>query len=268
MGRQFWFSILALILSAGRLAAQSSSSDQLQVSPPPIRRADPPSPTASAEELDRRADELRSEKAYLDALDYYRAAIQKNPTSASLHNKAGIAFLQMQRYKDAKREFERAIKIDAQYADAYNNLGVVLYEEKNYGKAIKRYEKAIAIRADAASYFSNLGAAYFSKKEFEKAMVAYRQALELDPDVLERTSRAGVSARLPSPEDRAHYAYVMAKLYARMGVTDRALEYLKRAVEEGYKGISDVYKDAEFTDLRKNPLFTELMAAKIQGIPE
>ena len=36
------------------------------------------------------ADTLRAEKAYLDALDYYRAAIAKQPTNAKLYNKVGI----------------------------------------------------------------------------------------------------------------------------------------------------------------------------------
>ena len=60
----------------------------------------------------------------------------------------------------------------------------------------------------------------------------------------------------------------MAKLYAKMGATDRCLEHLRRALEEGYKGIGDVYKDAEFAELRKDPRFAELMAARPPAIPE
>ena len=120
----------------------------------------------------------------------------------------------------------------------------------------------------AASYYSNLGAAYFAKKQFEKASLSYSKALELDPDVFERISRAGVQAQLPSPEDRARYDYVLAKLYARMGVAERSLRYLKKAMEDGYKDIANVYKDNEFTTLRKDPRFAELMAAKTTAIPE
>ena len=43
----------------------------------------------------------------------------------------------------------------------------------------------------------------------------YAKALELDPDIFERNSHGGLQARLPSPQDRAHYDYVLAKLYAR-----------------------------------------------------
>ena len=39
----------------------------------------------------------------------------------------------------------------------------------------------------------------------------------------------------------------------KAAVTDRSLQYLRRAMEEGYKGIEDVYKDSEFAGLRKDP---------------
>ena len=269
MRRQSLFCLLvSAVLAGSNSQAQVAPSEQVQVAPPVVRRAEPPAANATAEDLEERGDQLRAEKAYLDALDYYRAALAKKPNSAQIYNKAGIAELQTQRYKEARKNFERALRADRQFADAYNNLGVVYYEQRNYGKAIKQYQRAIELRADAASYYSNLGAAYFSRKDFERAVLAYSEALHLDPDILERTSRIGVAAQLPSPEDRAHYHYVMAKLYAKMGATDRCLEYLRRAMEEGYKGIGDVYKDAEFAELRKDPRFAELMAARPPAIPE
>jgi hypothetical protein len=73
---------------------------------------------------------------------------------------------------------------------------------------------------------------------------------------------------LPSPEDKARYEYVVAKLYAKMGVPDRSLHYLRKAMEDGYKDIKDVYRDNEFSTLRKDPRFTELMAAKTLAISD
>jgi len=110
--------------------------------------------------------------------------------------------------------------------------------------------------------------AFFAKREFEPAVSAYQHAVELDPDVFERTSRGGVQAQLPSPGDRAHYDYTVAKLYAKMGYSDRSLEYLKKALEEGYKDFKNVYKDEEFAGLRKDKRFTDLMATKPVALPE
>src|SRR5438128_247041 len=132
-------SLLTLVLGVSSfLSGQVAHSEQVQINPPLIRAIDPPAPDASVGDLEARADQLRTQKLYLDALDYYRAAMAKEPNSARLLNKVGISELMMQRYKEAKRTFDQSIKSDRQYADAYNNLGVVLYEEKKYGGAIKQ----------------------------------------------------------------------------------------------------------------------------------
>jgi tetratricopeptide (TPR) repeat protein len=241
---------------------QASHSEQVQIRPPLLRTIDPPAPDATAADLEARAEQLRASKLYLDALDYYRAALAKEPHSASLLNKIGITHLMMQRNREAKKCFDQSIKADRTYADAYNNRGVALYEELKYSAAIKDYRRAIAIDGTSASFYSNLGAALFAKKEFEPAVLAYERAVQIDPEVFERTSRGGVQAQLPSPGDRARYDFTVAKLYAKMGYADRSLEYLKKALEAGYKDFNNVYKDAEFAELRKDKRFTELMAAK------
>jgi tetratricopeptide (TPR) repeat protein len=275
MGRQFLLFVLLTVLGSSPFSLAQArhfipprTSEQLEVSPPPVRRADPPAEDAAVAELESRGDTLRAEKSYLDALDYYRAALAKEPKSARLYNKIGINELQMARFGDARKDFERAIKCDRLFADAHNNLGVIFYLQKKYGPSIKRYEDAIKLRDDSGSFYSNLGAAYFSKKDYVKASLAYNRALQLDPDIFERSSHTGVLAQMSSPGDRARFYYVLAKLYAKSGVTDRSLQYLRRALEEGYKGIDDVYKDSEFAGLRKDPRFTELMAARPVAIPE
>src|SRR5882724_13709917 len=103
------------------LPAFSQNTEMVQVGPPPIRRAEPPAPSASAVELEGRGDQLRAEKAYLDAMDYYQAAAQKATISAGLLNKMGICDLMLQRYKEARKNFNRAVKTDRNHADAYNN---------------------------------------------------------------------------------------------------------------------------------------------------
>jgi tetratricopeptide (TPR) repeat protein len=252
--------LVVLLISSTSAFTQVSHSEQVQIAPPMVRAVEPPAPDATVADLEQQGDQLRSDKLYLDALDYYRAALNKAPKDARLYNKIGIAELLMQRFKEARKSFEVSIRTDRHYADAYNNLGVIFYETKRYAAAVKQYEKAIAVDNSSASFYSNLGAAYFSKRSFEPAVAAYSHALELDPDVFDRTSRTGVQAQLPSPEDRARYDYTVAKLFAKMGLSDQSLEYLRKAMEAGYKDLKNVYKDSEFAQLRKSPRFTELMA--------
>ncbi len=258
--------VLSLITPA-LVAAQLSELDQIQIAPP-MSQVQPPSKDATAAELEKRGDELRAEKAYLDSMDYFRAALAKAPNNAQVLNKVGIVELLLQRYREAAKDFEQALKKDHKFAEAYNNLGVVHYERRKYGAAIKQYRKAIDLSPDGASFYSNLGAAYFARKDFEHASEAYTQALRLDPLIFDHTSHTGIAAQMASPADRAHYDYVLAKLYAKMGDSDHSLQYLRKALEDGYKAVNDALTDPEFTDLRKDTRFTDLMKARPIAIPE
>jgi tetratricopeptide (TPR) repeat protein len=244
----------------------ASHASEAATVPQQVRRAEPPPANASAAELESRGDDLRDAKFYLDALDYYRAAMLKGGETAVLHNKSGIAHLQLMRYDAAKREFKRAIKMDPHYAEAHNNLGVIAYIDKNFGKAVKYYREAIKLNGASASFHSNLGSAHFARKDYEKAMAEYAHALELDPEIFERRSRGGVSLQMISGEDRARYDYTLARMYARSGNLDRSLIYLRKAMEEGYQGINQVYKDSEFAQVRKDPRFAALMASRPTAI--
>jgi len=263
MRRQYAFCEILIVCSFLTPLAQGAlSAAQVEVVPYIIHRAKPPAVSATAEELEKTGDQLRSEEAFLDAFDYYQAALVKHPNNARVYNKLGIAELQMQRYKDARKDFEKSIKLDRTFASTYNNLGAVYSAQKKYSAAIKQYKKAIQLEPGVATFYANMGAAYFARKDFEPAGTSYARALELDPDVLERHSRTGIAAELPSSEEVARYAFILAKLYARTGAFDRSLEYLRRAIEAGYKGIEAVYKDSEFAGLRKDPRFTVLMTPK------
>jgi tetratricopeptide (TPR) repeat protein len=248
--------------------SQVVASEKVQVRPLSIREGESIVAGASATDLEKSGDESRAAKAYFDAHDYYEAALRKNAGSAELYNKLGITDLMSARLVEARKNFDHAVKLNPHYAEAYNNLGVVEYVQRRYSKATKDYEKAIRYGPDDASYFSNLGTAYFSRKKWDKATKAYARAVSLDPNVFSRASHVGVEGQISSPEDQAHFAYLLAKLYAKDGFTDRSLECLRRAMEEGYKNVDEVYKDVEFTALRKDPRFAQLMASRPVAISE
>ena len=258
-----WFALLFTLTAVGSFAQTEipliNDSSQTMTTPTQLRRIEPPSPTASAKELEERGDILRAEKYYADAIDYYEAAIKKSSGPAQLYNKEGIAELQMLHFNEAKHLFERATKSNREFPEATNNLGVVYYNMRSYGKAIKYYHRAIGMNNDSASFHSNLGTAYFAQHKYEKASREYATALSLDPEIFERHSQAGITAQMSSPEERARYSYVIAKMFATRGDVDRCLLYLKKAMEEGYKVAEGFEKDREFASYRKDPRFLSLL---------
>jgi len=221
--------------------------------------------TGTPQELEEQGDQLRAQKRYLDSIDYYNAAIAQQP-SALLWNKKGIALLFITRTKEAQKSFQQALKLDKNSAESLNNLGFVEQMQKNYSKAMKYYSKALAIRPNSATFHYNLGAAYFAKHDFDKATQEYRTAYQLDSDIFLRVSKMGVIVQTSSPEDRAAFSFMVAKMYAQSGDFEHSLEYLRKAMEEGYKGINKVYTDAEFASLRTDPRFADLMAQRPPSI--
>lgn len=245
--------LFALFPLCSHAYAQASQPSGAQISVPP------PPDTASALQLEETADTLRARKDYQHAITYYRAALLQDPKNAVLFNKCGIAALQLNNTAAAKKDFKRALKLNPQYAEALNNMGAAYYMERNYKKAIREYSKAIVQRDDMASFYANLGTAWFARKKIDQAMEQFARALQLDPQVLLRTSQSGIAAQISSPEDRAHFNYVLAKLFARQGNIDQSVEYLRRAKELGFAHLNDVYKDPEFTAVRTDPRFTGAM---------
>jgi tetratricopeptide (TPR) repeat protein len=229
-----------------------------------------------AKELESRADALRSQKDYIAAANLYHDALRKSPKNAILWNKLGMTelvigsgaqgFDRTSRFNSARMDFEQATKLKKDYAEAFNNLGVVYYQQGNYNKAISRYKSAIAIR-DSASFHSNLGSVYFAQKKLPLAMNEYMLALQLDPEVFERSSTTGLIGRVSRPEERAKYAFMLARLYAKVGDVDHAINQIRTALENGYKELDPLYKDQEFAAVRNDPRFTQLMENKPPGIP-
>ncbi len=259
-------SLLVIAATASAQMQMPGSQSQIQEVKPVVPAPQVSLTTSSPQDLEARGDVLREEKNYLDAIDYYDAALKKKPDPI-VQNKIGMTYLSMGNLDKAQKALQKAIKMDKKYAEAINNLGVVFYLKKKYGPAEKNYKKALALR-ESASFYSNLGTVYIEQKEYDKGMAEYARAYQLDPGVFERSSRSGVSARMQSPEDRARFFYMLAKLYAGQGDFDRSLEYLKKSLEDGYPEIDKVYKDAEFASLRKDQRFTELMSQRPVPIPQ
>ena len=153
----------------------------------------------------------------------------------------------------------KAAKLNSKFADAVNNIGAVEYMKKNYGAAAKHFKKAVALEETRPAFHVNLGAAWFSQKKLERALAEYGRALELDPAALKQESKAGIAAQIASPEERARYSYMLAKVYAKRGDVDGCVMCLKKAKEQGYRDLANVYKDEDFSAMRANPKLHEVV---------
>jgi tetratricopeptide (TPR) repeat protein len=159
----------------------------------------------------------------------------------------------------AKKNYERAMKLDPKYSEAINNLGTIYYARKSYRRAIGLYKRSLRYSEPSASVDANLGAAYFARKDYKDASKWYEEALKLDPDVFEHHSTFGTLMQERTVEERAMFHLYLAKMYAKNGANDRALIYLRKALEEGVKEREKIPTLPEFAALKTQPAFKQLM---------
>jgi tetratricopeptide (TPR) repeat protein len=204
-----------------------------------------------------RGDIQMARKMYREAVESYSAA---DTRSAVILNKMGIAYHQMLELDLARRSYEKAVRADSKYSEAVNNLGTIYYAKKNYRKAVSQYNKALKLKPASASIYSNLGTAQFARKKYKQATEAYETALRLDPEVFEHRGTHGVLLQERSIAERAKFHFYLAKTYAKAGSIDRALAYIRKALEEGFKEREKFQKEPEFAKLQELPEFQQLMA--------
>jgi len=213
-----------------------------------------PSPAALTAE--QRGDILMARKMYREAIEVFS---EGNPKDPVLRNKTGIAYHQLLQFDKAQKCYEQAIKLKSDYHEAINNLGTIHYARKNYRRAISQYKRALKLAPTQASVHSNLGTAYFARNQLELALQEFRTALTLDPEVFEHHSTYGVMLQERSVQDRAKYHYWMATLYASQDRPDLAIQYLRKALEEGFKERKKLTEEPAFASIRELPEFKQLL---------
>jgi tetratricopeptide (TPR) repeat protein len=215
-----------------------------------------PNPKPIPLTAEARGDIFMARKMFREAIETYD---QSDPKTAVVLNKLGIAYHQMTNFDLARKFYLQSMRSNPKYPEAINNLGTIYYAQKNYRKAISYYRKALVLAPKSASIHSNLGTAYFARKNYKLALDCYQTALSLDPEVFEHRNSHGVLLQERTVAERAKFHFFMAKTYARSGQTERALLYMRKALEEGFKEKSKFIEDSDFASLRTLPEFDELL---------
>ena len=245
---------IALVAGLGSAAAQGPQS-----SAPPDAASGGARTPARVLTPQEQGDLFMARKMYREAIDAYGQGPKNDPV---VLNKTGIAYHQLGQFDKAKQNYERALKLNPRYAEAENNLGAVYYAGKSYRRAIGAYRKALQIQPRTPSFHMNLGMAFFRRKMDKEAQEEFQTALQIDPDAFENRGTLGSILEDRNVDDRARYHYALAKTCARQNLNDQAIQYLKKALEEGFKDKKKLEQDPEFQTLRDLPEFKALLASE------
>lgn len=260
-------SLLSLATLAAAPAVFGQQSAQAPAQPPAQTPATQPQPNPqsaaplSSESPTELGDQLMVQQRYQAAIEAYK----KGPRdSAALQNKLGIAYQMMRNPADATRCYQTSLKLDPGNAFVINNLGTVFDSQKDYGAAERMYRKALKINPHSALIEKNLGTVLMAQHKYKKGWDAYQAAMAMDPKIFESSANPRVD-KPSTAQDRGAMNFYLAKSYLRAGMNDRAIEFLRLAINEGFTNPRKIEADSEFAILRGIPAFEEMMAA--QRIP-
>ena len=188
-------------------------------------------------------------------LDQYTQAVQAEPQSARARNRLAICLQRHLKLRDALREYKQALELDPNYAQVWNNMGTIFHAQNKYKKAIKQYQKALELKPDMSTTAKNMGTAYLAMGKIDQAYAAYDIAYKLDPAIFETARETGFAA--PGGNVGMQYFYV-AKLNARAGRLDAALDFLARAQAAGFRDFDKVRNDPVFKAVVADARFAKL----------
>ena len=195
-------------------------------------------------------------------------------------NGAGVKLLQEGKVDAAIEEFRKSTSLDPQLVPARLNLAFAYEKAGRIEEAMSAYRAAIDAQPKDFYAHNNLGVLYDKKGLYDEAIAEFQSALSIEPGnstalknlenarksraiVKEREAqiaRAEKEAQARPQDPRA--AYQVARLHAFYGNKELALQWLGKAVRQGYKDFADVKVDPAFQSIREEREFDLLLQRK------
>ena len=172
--------------------------------------------------------------------------------------------------------------MNPEFTAAISNIGTLYFYEGNYADSAAMFERAVGLAEGDYSKWGNLADAYYwAEGRRDESAEAYRRAIELaeeklavNPnDVDVNASVAWYYAVLGVGDSAATYLeralrqsavgsetlLTAAQIHEMLGDRDRALDYLRQAVEAGYQR-SEIELDPVFAELRGDVRYADVMS--------
>ena len=223
----------------------------------------------------------RNENDLKEAVKYSKKALELAENLTESHTARAFVLTLEGNYKEAEDEFMRAIEIDPNSFDAYYLLARMCFSIGKTEEAADYFHKASEIRKEDFQSMSLLSLVYRvlgNEEEFKKAnREAINRALrhlELDP-ANDRALSLGAIDLLNAGENEKAFEWQEKALklkpeepgvlfnaacfYARVGMHNKALEFLETFVNKGYGSRSWIEHDPDYDSIRDHPRFKALL---------
>ena len=203
----------------------------------------------------------------------FKRAIELNPNHATAHHWYAEYLASVTRHDEAIAEIERAQELDPVSLIVHTEVGRHFYYARQYDRAIEQLRKAVEMDPNFARAHQYLGRTYVKKGMYEEAVAECQKAWQLDntPRTLgflgyayavsgKRAAAQKVIEELKGESKRRYVSpYWITVVYAGLGDTDGALEWLEKLYEERSGFLIFLKVEPIFDSLRSDPRFTDLL---------
>lgn len=203
-----------------------------------------------------------------------RQAVLLDPNNAMAHMFLGIVLNQQDKYVEARAMLRRARELDPLFPLMFANSALVSLNAGEPREALEFATQAIAINPEFWVGYLHLGNALLALNDYDAAIEAFLAAEKLSGNNSARaaSSRAFVLAKLGRQDEardiladmiarsaaRSVPNYHVAVVYAGLGESDSALDWLERAVKANDVSCLSLSNDQKLETLRADLRFETL----------
>ena len=250
--------------------ATLTATDALRAAEPAARRAVTLAP-ADPEGHVALASVLATDDDFPGALAALDAALARDPSHATAHQRRAEALLGMGRVQEAEAAGRRALALDPLAAAINNSLAYVRLAQRDEDEAIRLWRRAVALEPDEPVWRGSLMTAYLvARREAEAEAVAREfdtshvfQAIRrgLTDSTLAREGRAALAAWRVTAPDGVMPTGLLAWWYARLAMPDSAFASLRRGVAERDPLVPLTLETGLWDPLRQDPRWPAVVEA-------
>src|SRR6266487_2667654 len=231
-------------------------------------------------ELDRALGEAHNSLAFcLDGFDWdfdsggneFRRAIELNPGYATAHHWYAWHLSLLGRYDEAIAEMRKAENLDPLSLIINADLAELLVLAHSYDESIRQSRKTIEMDPNFGLAHNHLGQAYLQNQMYDEAAAELQKAVHLSgnsPTCIANLARAYVASGNRSEATKLlnglkkrsnpgySHASEIAVIYAALGDTDQAMNWLEKGYEERFNpgvllrpGFDPLRSDSRFQNL-------------------
>ena len=202
----------------------------------------------------------------------YKRAIELNPNSANAHHMYAFYLITLRMFDEALAEAKRAAEIDPLSPMMISGIAAVYYYAGRYDEAFEQVQKTFEFDPHFHMARELLAEIYELKGMDEKAVEQYLKFL---PDwigtkeiarELQAAAKSGIEGfwrkwlEIAVEQQRIHIAssYFISAVYASLGETEHAFEWLEKAYEERSGFLVHLTTDPNFKSIRADQRFQDL----------